>query len=285
MRHSKLHSRVSRPKLRLHWCFGALLSALLGSGLFSPLALAAEPEFVDPIDMSVAVGQALKAAIDLKEAGKFDEAAAAIARLRTQPLTDYETTQVLLQAVNLDITTNNYVAAITDSEALLLTQALSASARASTAFTLSKLYLQQENWNKALPLLQQINTGQGSNNQETLYLLGFGYYRSKQPELATQYLLQAQAVAGAQVQEPLYSLLGMLYTEAKLYDKALTTYEKLLSALPDAVQAESYNSTLAQLYVHAGDNSQAKATLQLLISKYPNSAKLSDYQKRLAALP
>ena len=148
---------------------------------------------------------------------------------------------------------------------------------------LGKLNLQVENWSRAIEALLQANERQ-PGNQETLYLIGFAYYRLQQPELAVQFLEQARAVNPSQAGEPIYSLLGVLYVNAKNNPKAVETYEALINTVPNAVQAESYQSTLAQLYVQAGNNSQAKATLELLISKFPNSAKLNDYRQRLNAL-
>ena len=267
-----------RRPLRL----SVLVGVLLSSGFSITPVVAAEAP-TDTIDMSVQVGQALTAALDLLDAGKPDEAAAALQRLREQPLNDYEASRILLQAVNIDIRMNSHQAAITNSEALLQTQTLSDAERTSATLLLGKLYLQVENWSKGVDILLQANERQ-PNNQETLYLIGFAYYRLQQPELAVQFLEQARAVNPSQAGEPIYSLLGVLYVNAKNNPKAVETYEALINTVPNAVQAESYQSTLAQLYVQAGNNSQAKATLELLISKFPNSAKLNDYRQRLNAL-
>lgn len=260
-----------------------LVAAVLAAAYSSLPLLAAEPQLTDSIDMSVQVGQALSAALDLMDAGKHEEAAAALQKLRQQALNDYEASRILLQAVNLDITMGNHQAAITNSEALLQTQTLSDAERTSATLMLGKLNLQLENWSKGIEALLQANERQ-PGNQETLYLIGFAYYRLQQSEPAVQFLEQARAVNPSQAGEPIYSLLGVLYVNAKNNPKAVETYEALISTVPNAVQAESYQSTLAQLYVQAGNNSQAKATLELLISKFPNSAKLKDYQQRLAAL-
>ena len=260
-----------------------LVAAVLAAAYSSLPLLAAEPQLTDSIDMSVQVGQALSAALDLMDAGKHEEAAAALQKLREQALNDYEASRILLQAVNLDITMGNHQAAISNSEALLQTQTLSDAERTSATLMLGKLHLQLENWGKGVDILLQANERQ-PNNQETLYLIGFAYYRLQQPELAVQFLEQARAVNPSQAGEPIYSLLGVLYVNAKNNPKAVETYEALINTVPNAVQAESYQSTLAQLYVQAGNNSQAKATLELLISKFPNSAKLNDYRQRLNAL-
>lgn len=264
----------------------AMMSVLLSVALsaFTPSLLAAEPPAIVDIDMSVQVGQALTAAFGLMDAGKPDEAAAALQRLRAAGLNNYEMSRVLLQTVNLYVTMGKHQEAIIDSETLLQTQALSEAERTSAIFMLGKLYLQVEDWNKGLEYLRQANELQGNNNQETLYLIGFAYYQLQQVESARQFLEQALAVDEASAGEPIYSLLGVLYVDAKNYPKALATYEKLVIAIPDAVQAESYYSTLSQLYVQAGNNSRAKATLQLLISTFPDSPKLTDYRQRLALL-
>lgn len=260
-----------------------LVAAVLAAAYSSLPLLAAEPQLTDSIDMSVQVGQALSAALDLMYAGKHEEAAAALQKLREQALNDYEASRILLQAVNLDITMGNHQAAITNSEALLQTQTLSDAERTSATLMLGKLHLQLENWSKGVETLLVVNEQQ-PGNQETLYLIGFAYYRLQQPEPAVQFLEQARAVNPSQAGEPIYSLLGVLYVNAKNNPKAVETYEALINTVPNAVQAESYQSTLAQLYVQAGNNSQAKATLELLISKFPNSAKLNDYRQRLNAL-
>lgn len=283
LKKSRQH-RSLRACLKLSMLAGFLLSV----EYMAPPLFAAEPVLTDSIDMSVETGQALTAVIDLVTAGKLDEAATALQPLREAQqqgrLNDYEASRVLQQALNLNITLGNHAEAALDSEALLQTQSLTDTERTATTLMLGKLYLQLENWSKALEHLQQVNERQGSSNQETLYLIGFGNYRLRQAELATQYLEQAVALDAARAGEPVYSLLGVIYVDAKNYPKAVTTYEKLLSAIPDAAQAESYQSTLASLYVQTGNDSQAKSTLQMLISKYPGSAKLADYQKRLAAL-
>jgi tetratricopeptide (TPR) repeat protein len=259
-----------------------MIGVLLSSGFSITSGIAAEAP-TDTIDMSVHVGQALTAALDLLDAGKPAEAAAALQRLREQPLNDYEASCILLQAVNIDIRMNNHQAAITNSELLLQTQALSDAERTNATLMLGKLNLQLENWSKGIEALLQANERQ-PDNQETLYLSGFAYYRLQQPELAVQFLEQARDVNPSQAGEPIYSLLGVLYVNAKNYPKALETYETLTSAVPDSVQIESYQSTLAQLYAQAGDREKAKAALQLLIEKFPGSAKLNDYRQRLALL-
>lgn len=283
MMNSKRRSTERQLTLRESVRLSVMVGFLLGTPLTALPLMAAEPELTDSIDMSVSVGQAFTAALDLMAAGKSEEAAAALQQLRQQPLNDYEASRILLQAVNLDIMMGNHQAAIANSEALLQTNSLSDAERTSATLMLGKLYLQVENWNKGVELLLQINEQQ-PDNQETLYLIGFAHYRLQQPELAVQFLEQARAVDAAQAGEPIYSLLGMLYVNAKNYPKALDTYEALTSLVPNAVQAESYLSTLASLYAQAGNNAKAKTTLELLIGKYPASAKLGDYKQRLAAL-
>lgn len=277
-----MHSGNPQSSWRRPLRLSVMIGVLLSSGFSIAPVVAAEAP-TDTIDMSVQVGQALTAALDLLDAGKPAEAAAALRRLREQPLNDYEASRILLQVVNLDIRMNNHQAAITDSEALLQTQTLSDAERTGATLMLGKLYLQLEDWSKGVETLLQANERQ-PNNQETLYLLGFGHYRLQQLELAVQFLEQARAVNAAQAGEPIYSLLGVLYVNAKNNPKAVETYEALINTVPNAVQAESYHSTLAQLYVQAGNTVQAKATLEQLISRFPDSAKLDDYKQRLAGL-
>lgn len=261
----------------------ALTGLLLATTAMPLAALAAEPAAANTIDMSVQVGQALTGALDLMGAGKLDEAAAALQKLRESPLNDYELSRVLQQAVNLAITQGRHADAVRDSEALLQTGSLSDAERSSATLMLGKLYLQLENWSKGVEVLLQANELQ-PGNQETLYLLGFGHYRLQQGAQAVQWLEQAVAVNAAQAGEPVYSLLGVLYVETKDYAQAIATYEVLVSSTPAPVQAESYRSTLAQLYVQTGDKGKARSTLQLLIDNYPASARLNDYRQRLAAL-
>jgi len=277
-----MYSRNPQSSWRRPLRLSLMIGVLLSSGFSITSGIAAEAP-TDTIDMSVHVGQALTAALDLLDAGKPAEAAAALQRLREQPLNDYEASRILLQAVNIDIRMNNHQAAITNSELLLQTQALSDAERTNATLMLGKLNLQLENWSKGIEALLQANERQ-PDNQETLYLSGFAYYRLQQPELAVQFLEQARDVNPSQAGEPIYSLLGVLYVNAKNYPKALETYETLTSAVPDSVQIESYQSTLAQLYAQAGDREKAKAALQLLIEKFPGSAKLNDYRQRLALL-
>ena len=58
-----------------------LVAAVLAAAYSSLPLLAAEPQLTDSIDMSVQVGQALSAALDLMDAGKHEEAAAALQKL------------------------------------------------------------------------------------------------------------------------------------------------------------------------------------------------------------
>ncbi|MES2603989.1 MAG: tetratricopeptide repeat protein, partial [Pseudomonadota bacterium] len=273
-----------RPNEMKRAIVSTTMSVVLSVALCAPSLLAAEPPAIVDIDMSVKVGRALTEAFDLMNAGRLDEAAVALQQLRNSGLNDYEMSRVLQQVVSLDIRLEMHQDAISASEALLQTQSLSEAERTSAILMLGKLYLQVEDWNKGLEHLLQANELQGNNDQETLYLIGFAYYQLQQAESATRFLEQALAVDKAQAGEPVYSLLGVLYVDAKNYPKALATYEQLVIAIPDAVQTESYYSTLSQLYAQAGNNGRAKATLQLLISTFPDSANLAEYQKRLATL-
>ncbi len=260
------------------------LATLLGTAVAAAAVHAAVPAAGDTIDMSVAVGKALSDALDLMAAGKLDEAAAALQALRAGGLNDYETSRVLQQLVNLDINRNDTAAALADSEALLATASLSAGERTSATLLLGKLYLQAEDWSRGIAALQQVNDSQGGTVMETLYLLGFGHYRTQQPAQAIGFLEQAVQVGGSQAGEPHYSLLGVLYVNAKDYPKAVAAYENLFAAVPAPTQAESYASTLAQLYVQTGDTAKARARLEQLITDFPGSARLGDYRSRLAAL-
>lgn len=272
-----LHSHCPRPAARAR---AALLSVTLAA---TALQAAAPPEG-DTIDMSVAVGTALSEALDLMAAGNLEEAAAALQTLRAGGLNDYETSRVLQQLVNLAINRNDTAAALADSEALLATASLSADERTASTLLLGKLYLQAEDWSKGIAALQQVNDSQGGTVMETLYLLGFGHYRAQQPAEAISFLEQAVQVGGSQAGEPHFSLLGVLYVNAKDYAKAVAAYENLFAAVPAPTQAESYSSTLAQLYVQTGDTAKARTTLERLIATFPGSARLNDYRARLAAL-
>lgn len=267
---------------------GVIAAALCAAGSPALSVLAAEPAGGNTIDMSAELGQVFVRVIELMGEGKLDEAETTMQQLREKlqqgQLTDYEASRILQLAVNLNITQGKHLEAIQDSEALLQTQSLTDAERINARTMLAKLNLQLENWDKALEQLRLVNDVQGGRNQETLYLLGLANYRLQQTEQAVQYLEQAIAIDAAKAGEPVYSLLGVIYVDAKDYPRATTTYETLLRNIPQPVQGESYHSTLAQLYVQAGDSSQARTTLELLISKYPNSPRLSDYQKRLAAL-
>lgn len=215
--------------------------------------LAAEPPAVTDIEMSVAVGTSLTKVTDLMDAGKLNDAAAALQPLRASlvqgNLNEYEKFRVLQTAARLNTALQQYEDAIVDYEALLQLgpPTLSEAERIATSEMTGQLYLQLGNWDKGLQYLLVVNDNQKGNNMETLFRIAFAYSQAGKVAEGIPYMEQALAVGGERAGEIYYSNMVVMYTGMKQYAKAIATMETLIQKFPDSANMANYQQDLSAL--------------------------------------
>ncbi len=175
---------------------GALLLCISAG----PLLGATEGERLDnPEEMSLDVGLGLNEVITLNDAQKFEEAAAALQRLRDTfagRLDAYEEFRVLQASAHLNTARQKYPEALADYEAIL---ALGDAPEADSLAALdaaAQLYLEQEDWSHAVNYLLDANALRDGSDADTLSRIAYAYSQLERITDAILFMEQALAAAG-----------------------------------------------------------------------------------------
>jgi tetratricopeptide (TPR) repeat protein len=244
------------------------------------------PAPANQIEMSFALGQRLGEVIALMDAGKLDEASAALMTLITslEQASAYEKLVLLQTSANLNVARQRPRDAAADYEAILRLDDVPAADRLSSATMAAQLYIGLSEWGAGLEQLLTINDMEGGANMETLFRIAFAYAQLGQVREAIPFMEQALVIGGAAAGEPYYLNMAVLYMSAGDNAKAINIYEEVLGRWPQSAQRELVASNLAALHVKVGNNAQARARLEALIRDFPNSAQLGTWQQSLTAL-
>ena len=266
-----------------------LHSLVLGVALASAPGFAAdEPVATNTIDVSMEVASALNSVIALMDAQKLDEAATTMQTLRENlegRVTDYERFRLLQVSANLHIMRQEFPQAAQDYEAVLaLGAAVPAADRQNITGVAAQLYLQMQDWNKALDHLLAVNELLGESDRDTLIRISAVYSQLGQAAAGIPYMEKAVTMAGDTASEDDYNRLAQLYLGAGDNAKAITAYEKLLEIAPDSTRREAVSSNLAALYVQTGSTAKAQTLLRALLREFPASSQAPAWRQALAAL-
>lgn len=264
----------------------AALLLTLGAGT-SPLLHAAEATLDNPDALSLDVGLGLNEVLMLSDAGRFEDAATALQQVRdkfAERLNAYEEFRILKVSAYLNTQLRKYPEAIADYAAILTLNGLPAAERESATELTAQLYVEQQEWDKAVEYLVDLDKLRGGKDGDTLSRIAFAYGQLQRFTDAIPYMEKALDLAGERATEDDYNNMAILYIRAEKPTEAIGTYEKFLAEFPESANREAASANLAALYVQVRDSVKARALLRTLIREYPDSERLPTYRQSLTAL-
>jgi tetratricopeptide (TPR) repeat protein len=115
------------------------------------------------------------------------------------------------------------------------------------------------------------------------YYAGVSYLNLGKYDLAIEYL-EDYSPKDNLTPAMKYGALGDAYAETKEMDKAISNYEKAVSATNNEAIAPYYLNKLAMLQFKEGKFDQAAATMKKIVTDYPNTSLSADAEKLIARI-
>jgi tetratricopeptide (TPR) repeat protein len=179
-------------------------------------------------------------------------------------LNSYETAQMWNFYAFIAFEQDDYPAAITAYENVLMQLELPIGLEQTTMYSLATLYVQQEEYQKGLDLLETWMATQATPSADSYILKAQVHYQLEQFALGIEPVLQALQIAeeqGRDPQEGWYQLLNVFYFELENYPKVMET----LITLAEGWTKRDYLIQLAGIY---GQEGQDQNTLALFEAAY-----------------
>lgn len=261
---------VTNTPRRFMWlCCCAVLAGILVTVAAGPVVAQEEEtqslgdlETQETASMREATYKELAKAQEAAEAERYSEAIQVLDKLAKSELNNYERSQLLNLYAYIYYAQDDIPKAIRTYEQLLEQPELPEALKTSTVFTLSQLHFSQENWQRAIDMLEWWLTLTKDDNLMAHEMMAQAYYQMGKHREALQparKVVELTKAEGQPVKENSYLLLRVLYYEIGDYNQAATMLKELIRQYPK----KQYWIQLASLYGQMEDQRKQLNVLEL----------------------
>ncbi|RXJ87506.1 lipopolysaccharide assembly protein LapB [Arcobacter sp. CECT 8985] len=209
--------------------------------------------------MSKSTYNSLTSAQKLIQENKFKKAKNILDKLLKEDKNAYEKSYILQTLSNIYITNNKYEKVTSAYEQIIKLNAFEPKSIDNIKFSLAKLYLSTEKYEKSLKLSKSLINSKYLKKQEIYENLILGYYYNKKYKSAIKYSNRYMS-SKKQIKESWYKILYSSYIEIKNYNGALKTMKKMVKLFNSN---EQYWVQLASLYQQKNRLKKSLSTLEL----------------------
>lgn len=239
------------------------IAAVLGMALAATATFAqpdpGRPRTAPATTIDAGTGKVLNIAIEALQAGKYDEAKGAIARLNLDKLSPYERSKVEQILFNIAYGEQNYVEARQHLQTSVDAGGLNAQEISQAHYQSAQLLMTQEKWNEGAAALEEWLATSVNPNGAAYYLLAVAYYQMDDFARALPPAQNAVAMM-TEPQEGWIGLLLALHLQRKEYQDAIVLLQKLVVIVP---AKKTYWLQLSSVYGLVEDYSNALGIMQV----------------------
>lgn len=240
--------------------FVLMLAVILMATVIMPVTVhAATEKKPPPPAIDAETGKILTEAIEALNAGSFSVAGAAIAKLKMDKLSPYETSHVEQILASIDSSQEKYPSARVHLQAAIAAGGLNDVEISQTSYQIAQLWLAEEKWKEGAAALENWFKTAVNPNSAAYYLLAVAYY---QQDLLDKALTPAQKAVdlSEQPQEGWIQLVLALHLQKEHFKEAVPLLVRLINNYPPK---KTYWQQLSSVYGQLDQYSKALAVMQL----------------------